>query len=1066
MSDTRTDIIAAPDWENPLMLGINKLPPRATSWPHPDAESARTGDYDHSPWVRSLNGRWSFNWVPTPAERPDGFYREDYDASSWGLITVPGNWETQGHDVPIYSNWRYPFKCDPPRVTSEPDPRYTSHAHRNPVGSYRMIFELPDEWPQDRRIILHFAGVRSAMYVWMNGQRIGYSQDFALPAEFDITAALRPGTNLLAVEVYRWCAGSYLEDQDMWRLSGIFRDVFIYCLPRVHFWDVHVWAELDDACRDATLHAACEVHAPDAAELSTGHQIRLRLFAPSGEPHEPVDGALYPVRPACGGGTAAGILAIHAPLKWTYETPHVHRAVVELCGPDGAVFEARALNVGFRKVEIRQQQIWLNGVSIKLKGVNRHEFDPDHGQTVPVDRLAQDLRLIKQGNMNLIRTSHYPNDPRFYDLCDRLGLLVMDEANVESHEIAYHRRTLPGDDPAWEPAVVDRMRRMVVRDRSHPCVAMWSLGNEAGYGNAFPAMYREANALDPHKRPIQYADMNLAADMDSQTYPPPSWLREHVESRAVRKGEQGQSSNEEQHGSYPSGKPFFMNEYCHAMGNSLGNFQDYWEVIDRHPMLIGGCIWEFCDHGLRRADSSGRRVYAYGGDFGDFPNDGNFCIDGLVAPDRRPNPHYEEAKKVHQCVKALPVVGAPDQVRIVNRHYFLTLDIYEASWELLRNGVPAARGTLGRLAVPPQADQLVTLPIAAALRDETGECYLRMEFRLADNAPWAAAGTLLAWDEIPIGGCWSPAPATPRRSTQVVHAEADIHIADQQDRLTFNRATGRLTRWTVGGRDLLLRPVELNFWRAPTDNDRGWRMPVELGAWKSAGTDAALESLSVEENAGTVTISGTFVPPGLSTKFQVVHTIHDPATVDVRVRLESVQGDLRHIPRVGMQFILPGCFRQVEWYGRGPHESYRDRKTSAAVGLHRSTVDDWCYPYIRPQETANRTDVRWLRLGAADGSVLEIESLSGPLEASAWPFLQDDLESHSHYYDMPTRDLITLNVDYGQMGVGGDNSWGGRIHDSYMLATDHPYEYTFRVRFRPDRDASVIDGAKKDACKG
>jgi beta-galactosidase len=1036
-----------PDWENPLVLGINKLPPRATSWPHPDVASARRGGYDDSPWLCSLNGRWRFHWAPKPADRPADFFREDFDVATWGDITVPASWETQGHDVAIYSNKRYPFKCDPPRVTSEPDPRYTSRELRNPVGSYRRTFELPAAWPPGRRVILHFAGVRSAMYVWVNGHRVGYSQDFAIPAEFDITDALRPGTNLLAVEVYRWCAGSYLEDQDMWRFSGIFRDVFIYVLPRTSFWDVHVWADLDAACRDATLHAACEVRTTETAGIPAGCRASVQLFSPAGEAVGPA--VTLTVQAGPQGGMATGELAVCHPLKWSNETPHLYRAVVALCAPDGAVLEARALHVGFRSIEIRDQQLWLNGVSIKLKGVNRHEFDPDLGQTVPPERLLQDLRLIKQANMNLIRTSHYPNDPRFYELCDRLGMLVMDEANVESHEIAYHRRTLPGDMPEWEPAVRDRMRRMVVRDRCHPCVILWSLGNEAGYGNAFPAMSREAKALDPHRRPIQYADMNLAADIDSQTYPPPSWLSEHVENRAQRKGEQGQSSNEEQHGTYPSGKPFFMNEYCHAMGNSLGNFQDYWDVIDRHPMLLGGCIWEYCDHGLRRTDETGRRVYACGGDFGDFPNDGNFCIDGLVGPDRQPHPHYWEAKKVYQNVKALPVPGAPEQVRVLNRHYFVNLDLYEASWTLLRNGALAGHGTLGRLRIPPGAEQVVVLPIAAALRAGPGETYLRMEFRWADDSPWCPAGTILAWDEIRLGGAWTPAPLSPRCVTRVTPAADEILVGTAQDQLAISRTTGRLVRWTAGGHDLLLRPAELNFWRAPTDNDRGWGMPEELGAWKGAGPAAILKSQRVEERDGAVVITSHFTPPGLETRIQVVHTVYDPATVDVHVQLEPVLNGPRYVPRIGMQFVLPAPFRQVEWYGRGPHESYRDRKTSAPVGLHRAAVDAWWHPYIRPQETANRTDVRWLRLARSGGAVLGVESLSGLMDVSAWPFLQDDLETHTRYYAVPCRDLTTLNIDLGQMGVGGDSSWGARIHEPYMLPVSQPYAYAFRLRVNP-----------------
>ena len=1059
---------APPDWENPLVFGIGKLPAHADAWPCPDVATARASSYDRSPWLLSLNGRWQFHWAPDPDARPADFYRADFDAGAWPTVTVPGNWETQGYDIPIYSNWRYPFKCDPPRVTSEPDPRFTAFAHRNPVGSYRRAFTVPAAWPAGHRVILHFAGVRSAMYVWVNGKKIGYSQDFALPAEFDITDALRPGAeNLLAVEVYRWCDGSYLEDQDMWRLSGIFRDVFLYSLPKSHFCDIQAWPELDDACRDATLRAVCEIRIPGAATASW--QVRLHLFAPA---KKPVEGAkigtiLLPLQPGPEpeNFTVAGALAVRNPLKWTDETPHLHRVVFELCDPAGRTVEARALNLGFRTVELRDRQLWLNGVSIKCKGVNRHEFDPDHGQTVPAARLLQDLRLIKQTNLNLVRTSHYPNDPRFYDLCDRLGLLVMDEANVESHELGYHRRTLPGDLPEWRPAVLDRMRRMVIRDRNHPCVVLWSLGNEAGYGNAFPAMYDEAKSLDPEKRPVQYADMNLAADLDSQTYPPPSWLIEHVERRATRKGEQGQASNEEQHGPYPSDKPFFMNEYAHAMGNSLGNFQDYWDVIDRHPMLLGGCIWEFCDHGLRRTDAQGCRVYAYGGDFGDFPNDGNFCIDGLVGPDRTPNPHYWEAKKVHQYVKVLPVPGAADRVRIRNRHYFLTLNIYAVSWHLLRDGVTAAHGTPGRLDIPAGAEQTLTLPgVADELASHKklgsglagqGEYILRLEFRLAQTTAWADAGTLLAWDEIPLTGPWRPNPPAPVIPLQVTRDASRLTLLPQsqiqnpKSKILLEFSSGRLARWTVGNIPFLAGPAELNFWRAPTDNDRGWGMPKELGAWKLAGPGAEPESVEAAETAAGLLITSIFRLPAVDGCATVTCLVRNPTTLDLRVRLEPGPNRPRHIPRVGMQFCIPGTFRRVDWYGRGPHESYRDRKTSAALGQYQSTVDEWVFSYIRPQENGNRTDVRRLRLTSADGAALEIETLGAPLEVSAWPYTLADLEAATHAEALPVRDTITLNIDGAQMGVGGDTSWGARIHDAYLLPADRPWEYAFRLTTLP-----------------
>jgi len=1022
-----------PDWENPTVFEIHRLPPRSAAWPHPDLASALAGDYDHSPLVQSLHGDWLFHWSPTPADRPLDFWREDAQVDGWGTIPVPSQWELLGHGTPIYTNIAYPFRMSPPRVTDEPPAEWTSFRERNPVGSYRREFELKPDQLDGRRMILHFAGVRSAMYIWVNGHQVGYAQDSTSPSEFDITAFVRPGRNVLAVEVFKWCDGSYLEDQDMWRLAGIYRDVFLVSAPRIGIADWQVWTVLDDSFEHGTAQFRGTVDSQ--GDDLRGWLVRLSLHgldgAVVGSATSPLDAATF-----------AGCLTVPSPAQWTHEAPTLLRAAVELLDAAGTVVEAQAHDVGFRRVEIRDRQFCLNGVPLKIKGVNRHEFDPEHGQTMSRERIESDLKLIKQGNFNLVRTSHYPNDPRFYELCDQLGLLVMDEGNVESHQIGYHKRTLPGDLPDWRAQTVDRIRRMVVRDRSHACVVMWSLGNEAGYGDTFEAMYDEIRALDPEQRPVQYADMNLAADIDSQTYPPPAWLEQHAAGRAQRKGEQGQVSHEAQHGRYPSGKPFLMNEYAHAMGNSLGNFQDYWDVIDTHPELWGGCIWEFCDHGLRQTTSDGQSWWAYGGDFGDVPNDGNFCIDGLVAPDRTPHPHWWEVKQVQQPVRV--TAGAvPGQLLVENRHVFLPLSGYTAEWSRLVNGEPADTGSFW-LDTPAGARETVMLPTA-----DEGEIVIHVRFRLAEASSWAPEGHVVAAAEARWGDLVRP----PRsETTHAVVDLADLSVSNPEAKaaVACDRLTGAPQSWRAGGLEWLLSLPRLNFWRAPTDNDLGWKMDRELGPWRDAGASAVVESCDATESSHRLTIETVYRLGGVGASCSVTWRITDAAIIEAAVELRPSSDGPPSIPRIGLQFMLPEALHHLDWYGRGPHESYRDRWTSAFLGRWQADVRNWNHAYIRPQEVGNRIYVRWLRLADDAGRGLLVESVDGPLNVSAWPWTTEDLGQAEHSRDLVCRDFIVLNVDYGQMGVGGDNSWGARIHDQYLLPVDRVYRYAFRLRLLPD----------------
>jgi beta-galactosidase len=1018
----RADEAAAPDWENPLVFARNKLPARCAAWPCPDAAAARAATYEKAAWVRSLNGLWDFHWAPEPAQRST-----NYSAK----IPVPSCWEFQGYGVPLYSNSKYPFKADPPRVMGEPPQDFTSFRQRNPVGNYRTDFEVPADW-QGRRVLLHFAGVSSAMYVWVNGQPVGYSEDSRLPAEFDVTALAHAGRNQLTVEVYKYSDGSYLEDQDMWRLAGIFRDVFVYCTPPVTVWDFFVQADLDAACQAGAVQLRYTLRNATAAPAGN-MSVRLSLDGKA-MLEEPVGS----VAPGCGEARVTATVPVPQPRLWSAESPKLYSAVVELL-EGGRVIEARHADLGFCRVELRDQQFTVNGRALKIKGVNRHEFDPATGWTLSRARMEQDVRLMKQANINCVRTSHYPNDPRWYELCNRLGLFVLDEANVESHGLSYHKKVLPGDLPEWQPAVVDRARRMVIRDRNHPCVVLWSLGNEAGYGSAFLAMRAAVRAADPHLRPIQYADMNRAADMDSQTYPTTAWLLQHVAGQAKRKGEHGESSNAEQHGPYPSGKPFLLNEYAHAMGNSLGNFQDYWDVVEKYPLLIGGFIWEWVDQTPYKMWPDGKKHFAYGGDFGDQPNDGVFCCKGLVNAERLPRPHYWEAQKVHQYIQVRAEDLAQGRVRIRNEYAFTSLAAFAAEWTLEADGVAAGGGRLERLDIAPGAERVVQLPWGAPTWQAGKEYFLTLRFRLPARTSWAEAGQVVAWEQLAV-----PAPVAPPAAQEGAawRREGADWVATGGDSVVrVNGRTGQLASWQADGREQLVAPLGLNFWRVPTDNDNGWKVPKKMGAWQEAGAKAELQSL-----AGTgARLEAVWKLPVGATTARMAYDTRSDGSVRVTVTLHP-DGKAPELPRIGLQCALPGGLERVCWFGRGPHENYWDRKSGAAVGMYRSTIGEWITPYVRPQENANRTDVRWVEFTEPSGRGVRIQAEGRPFGVSAWPYSAADLAAAAHDHELPRRDFITVHLDGWQMGVGGDTSWGLPVHEEYRLPAKGAYAFACTLR--------------------
>jgi beta-galactosidase len=1030
------------DWQNPLVFGVNKLPPRNSAWPNPDALSGWKSDYDHSPWLLSLDGDWSFKWSPDPDSRPRDFYKPNFSVADWKQIAVPSCWELKGYGVPIYTNSTYPFQPNVPRVLDAPPPKYTAYLQRDPIGSYRRTFMVPANW-KGGRTLLHFAGVGSAMYVWVNGKKVGYSENSRLPAEFDITDYLKPGANLLAVEVYRWSDGSYLEDQDMWRLSGIFRDVFLYHTPDTSLWDFYIAAPLDSQYQDATVSLRYNIRNVTGKPLSNLH-IRLTLRGPDGKivNNGPlIEEAVQPVDTGFNDNRITGEVKVSRPLLWTNETPNLYDALVELV-QDGKVIETRHVDLGFRKVELKDKQFFVNGVSLKVKGINRHESDPETGYTPNIPRMVEDLKLIKQANFNFIRTSHYPNDPRFYALCDRYGIFVMDENNVETHGLSYQRRILPGDKPEWEPAVVDRMRRTVIRDRGYPCVVMWSLGNEAGYGNAFMKMREAARAADPQLRPIHYADMNLAADMDSQTYPTTTWLLQHVAGKAVRKGEHGEIGTVEQHGPYPSGKAFLANEYAHAQANSLGNFQDYWDIFEKYPMLLGGFIWEWSDQALYKKGDDGKRYFAYGGDFGDYPNDGRFCLKGLVSADRIPRPQYYEVKKVLQYI-GITADLANGNIHIKNKYGYTSLDAFDADWQLEEDGVVIKKGKFDRVKVLPGNTGLIPVPWKEIQWKPGAEYFLTVQFRLHKNMPWANAGEVVAYEQLAIPNQLKAAAES--AGVKWIKSGNDWVAKANGTRLTVDGKTGLIKSYVLGTKEYLAGPLYPNFWRAPTDNDIGWKVPINMVEWKNAGIHATLKKLELVPAGSGMQLVGSYSLPVSATDLHIIYSLLNDGRAFIDLCLD-VSKTTPEMPRIGFQFTVPASYNQVKWFGRGPQENYLDRKTGALVGIYNSTVDNWITPYVRPQENANRTDIRWAQFTDSNGNGLQIQYNQKLLGISAWPYSENDLETISHNNLLPQRDFVTINVDGWQMGVGGDISWGLPVHPEYRMIDKGRYEYAFYLK--------------------
>lgn len=1066
------------DWENEQVIAINREPARATFVPFANTAQALAGGVETSPYVRSLGGNWKFNWVPRPEKRPVEFFHTDFDDTSWTTIPVPGNWERHGHGTPIYISAGYPFKIDPPRVTAEPETDHTTFVERNPVGSYRHAFDVPADW-DDRRIFIHFGGVQGAYYLWVNGKRVGYSQGSMSPSEFEISDYVRLGSNQLAVEVYRFSDGSYLEDQDTWRLSGIFRDVHLYSTAAVRIADFAVRTDLNADYRDAELSIKPEINALADVD-TTGWVVRAELFDDAGArvPHEPLEADVTTIinrdrvfavmndrTPQRGPAKFAWMAAtIQAPLQWTAETPHLYRLVLTLHDADGATVEAVSTNVGFREIEIRDGQFLVNGTPVRFRGVNRHETDPADGRAISYERMVQDITLMKQANMNAVRTAHYPNDPRWYDLCDRYGLYVMDEADLETHGV----RGELASDPRWHAAFLDRGIRLAERDKNHPSVVLWSLGNESGYGPNIAAMSAWIKDFDP-TRPIHYEGAQgsprdpFTVDMISRFYPrtmfkylnpgiPPDSGEVRAENaRWERLLEKTRIPGET--------RPVLTSEYAHSMGNAMGNLAEYWQEIYSHPRMLGGFIWEWVDQGLYQTAEDGTRFVGSGGDFGDEPNHGFFSINGVVTAERALYPKYWEVKKVYEPVLIEPRSMQPGavQVRFTNRHHHISLNAFDARWQVIANGSVLQQGVFDPLDVAPGDSTDITVAVAAIDAPAPGTNYwLRLSLHLRDATQWAPAGHEIAFEQLQLD------VATPAVAERPIPADATLTIDRQPDQViingadgfsaAFSSASGMLTKLDFGHGNLLAASrneaagPQLQAWRAPVDNDRAFGTWLAR-AWTDAGMESTTRSLGsfeisqptanlvrVETRAVTEAKTGSIV-------HTAIYQIRGDKVIDVENTFTPA-GELPPLARIGVELHIAPGFENFQWYGHGPHENYNDRKTSAPVGLWSSTVSEQFVPYVRPQHTGNKEGVRWLSLTNSDGHGLLVVADGEPMAASALHFSEHDLFAKRHPHELTPREETVLSLDARMSGIG-NSSAGPGVLEKYAVPAE-----TYTLRFK------------------
>lgn len=1024
------------DWENPFVVQKNREASRATLYSYPTVDLAKTMDREQSPWYMSLNGTWKFNWVIKPSEAPQDFYKTDYDVSAWDDIEVPSCWEMKGYGRATYVNSGYPFPDNPPFIDS----------NHNPVGSYKRTFNLPKGW-DDKTVLINFGGVLNAYYLYVNGKEVGYNQGSYTTSEFDITKYLHEGENTLAVKVFRWSDGAYLEDQDNWRMSGIFREVYLQAWPKVAISDLHVRTKLDEEYKDATFQLRPRMKVVGEENLKE-YTIKAQLMDGDQAIGEAMNVSAHKVANEWYPQTdnvyfALMETAVKNPRKWSAEYPNLYTLLVTL-EKDGKVLQAIPTRVGFRQIDIVDGVLKVNGKKVIMFGVNRHDHSDTEGKTVTREEIWEDVSILKQNNMNIIRTCHYPNDPYLYDVCDELGMYVMDEANLETHG----RRGELSNRPEWTLSFLDRAIKMVERDKNHPSVIYWSLGNESGTGPNHAAMAawiktyditrvlhsegaqgdpRHPDYIDQSKREGDHKLLNGKdrpfVDMISRMYATVACMEDLATDPR-------------------DDRPVFNCEFAHAMGNSLGNLQEYQDIARKHPRIIGGAIWDYIDQGIALKTEDGTPYWGYGNDawenFGYDPRRFNFLLNGIINPDKSPKPQLYECKKVFQYIEFLAVEGDEFSVKLKNWYHFTDLNAFDYSYSILADGVEVQSGVFSCPATAPGEEAIVALPIKKLKMKAGVEYVINVSAQLKEATAYAEAGHEVAWEDLILTKV-EKAEKLKAKSIAIADADELITVVTKSYMATIDKKTGYVSSYKVGAKEMLLSPLQPNFIRASTDNDRarGNRAVHAAMEWKNVAKDFKPTSVEVKEYV--VTVSGkTSFDATLSFNYEFLDE-----GVKVTMAIDKAEGTAQLI-RFGLQTTVPKDLAKAKYYGLGPHENYSDRKQGAKLALYETKTKDLAFDYIYPQENGNRGEVRFFELAGAK-SKLKVQGYP-TVDFSVWSYTQENLEEALHTYDLKDENFFTLNIDYKQLGVGGDNSWGqdAIAMPDYRL-DENNYKFTFML---------------------
>lgn len=1001
------------EWQDAEINQINRAPMHSSFFAYESVEAANKAVKEKSENFMTLNGTWKFFWVENADQRPTDFFKVGYNDKGWDDFQVPAVWELNGYGDPIYVNvgygWRNQYKNNPPFVPTE----------KNHVGSYRREIVVPADW-KGKDIIAHFGSVTSNMYLWVNGKFVGYSEDSKLEAEFDITKYLKPGQkNLIAFQVFRWCDGSYLEDQDFFRHSGVGRDCYLYTRNQKRIDDIRITPDLDSEYKNGTLGIELS--------LKGNNNVTLELL----DSHNNV----VATKEVKGSGKVSAEMAVENPNKWTAETPYLYtlRASVK---NGNSVSEVVPVKVGFRKIELKNAQILVNGQPVLFKGANRHEMDPDGGYVVSRERMIQDIQIMKKFNINAVRTCHYPDDPFWYELCDKYGIYMVAEANIESHGMGYGETTL-AKNPIYAKAHMERNMRNVQRNFNHPSIIFWSLGNEAGYGPNFEAAYDWIKAEDP-SRAVQYEQAHKDGKSDIFC---PMYYR--------YKGCEDYSKDDKYQ------KPLIQCEYAHAMGNSEGGFKEYWDLIRKYPKYQGGFIWDFVDQSCRWTGKNGKMIYAYGGDFNRFDaSDNNFCDNGLISPDRVPNPHMYEVGYFYQNIWVTPGDLSKGEVKVYNENFFRDLSAYYMEWEVLKDGKVVRSGLVENLNVAPQ--QTATLKLDLGKVCDCGEWLLNVKFVQKNRESLVPAGHVVAKNQLVLKEYKAPSmdfKNVEETNVAVVTPVANddnyncLEINGENFNIQFNKRNGYMDSYTVNGTQMIKEGAELspNFWRAPTDNDFGAGLQKRYAAWKNPGI--SLVSMKHETVDNQLVVSTEYDMKNVSAKLYITYTINNKGAVKVNQKMVADKNaKVSDMFRFGMQMVMPKSFENISYYGRGPVENYSDRNHSTDLGIYNQTVTEQFYAYIRPQENGTKTDIRWWKQLNEEGKGLMFVA-AAPFSASALHYTIESLDDgwekkQSHSNEVEEADLTNVLIDKAQQGLACEDSWGAIPLPKYRLPYGD-YEFTF-----------------------